>query len=95
MFLTGETSERVFNGKLRLPREFHLQKKDLFCKWKNEDTLILSDSLGSLDYMAGRDKLSGKMHIGADSTIDVSKDYEGSLASIRGCVTTLEIQFSR
>ena len=50
MFLLGESTETVKNGKISLPKEYHLKRYTIYGKWKGKDTLYLSDSEKSLNF---------------------------------------------
>ena len=40
MFLIGETTETVVNGKVSLPREYHLKRYTIYGKWKGKKNYI-------------------------------------------------------
>ncbi len=93
MFLIGETTGRVVNGKLELPKEYHLKKYDILGKWKGKDRLYLSDSEKSLNFIAGRESLSFQVKIDAENRIDLPREYEDVHVEIKGRISTVEIIF--
>lgn len=93
MFVIGETTETVHSGRLQLPKEYHLSQRELFCRWKNEDTLILSDAESSLNFVAGRNALLYTVKTDKESRIGLPDGYEGRQARITGNITTIEVNF--
>lgn len=93
MFLIGETTGKVLNGKLALPKEYHLRRYIILGKWKGGNKLYLSDSENALNFIAGRDTLSYQVKIDSEDRIEVPKEYENAKAEIRGCISTVEITF--
>lgn len=93
MFLIGESTETVKNGKISLPKEYHLKRYTIYGKWKGKDTLYLSDSEKSLNFATGRDTLSFLVKIDSDDRIEVAKEYENNKVDIKGCITTVELTF--
>lgn len=91
MFLVGEARAKVCHGKVQMPKEFHLREKKLIGKWKNEDTLIISDNKGSISFATGREHTYFKISVDAESRLSVSPEYEGADAIIRGNVSTIEV----
>ncbi len=93
MFLIGETTEKVKNGKVPLPKEYHLKRYTIYGKWKGKNTLFLSDSKKALNFAAGRDTLSYLIKIDSDDRVEVPKEYENCKVDIRGRISTLELTF--
>lgn len=93
MFVIGEIAETVHGGRLQLPKEYHLGQKDLFCRWKNKDILILSDAESSLNFVAGRNNLLYNIKVDKESRIGIPYEYEGRQARIIGNITTIEVNF--
>ena len=93
MFLIGETTATVKNGKVSLPKEYHLKRYTLYGKWRGKDKLYLSDSKKSLNFIAGRDTLSFLVKIDSEDRIEVPKEYEKYKVEIKGCITTVELTF--
>lgn len=93
MFLIGETTKTVVNGKVSLPREYHLKRYTIYGKWKGKKKLYLSDSKKSLDFVAGRDTISHQVKIDSEDRIEVPKEYEGDKVEINGCISTVELIF--
>lgn len=93
MFLIGETTGNVINGKLTLPKEYHLKRYNIIGKWKGKDRLYLSDSEKSLNFIAGKEPLSFQVKIDTEHRIDLSKEYEGAFVEIKGRISTVEIIF--
>lgn len=93
MFLIGETRETVVNGRVSLPKEYHLKRYTIYGKWKGKKKLYLSNSKKSLDFAAGRDTLSYKVKIDSEDRVEVPKEYEGGKIEIKGCISTVELTF--
>ena len=93
MFLIGETTETVRNGKVSLPREYHLKRYTIYGKWKGNNILYLSDNEKSLNFVAGRDTLSFIIKIDSEDRIEVPKEYENNKVNIKGCISTVELTF--
>lgn len=95
MFLIGETTEKVINGKLYLPKEYHLKKKDLLGKWKDENTLYLSDSQQSLRFATGDNSSIFNIYVDGEDRIEIPASHEGSIVQITGCITSVELSFKK
>ncbi|MFU0828125.1 MAG: hypothetical protein ACFWTJ_11500 [Lachnoclostridium sp.] len=95
MFLIGETTNKVINGKLSLPKEYHLKKRELLGKWAGENVLYISDSEKSLNFAAGKENASQKIKVDNDDRIEVPRKFENALAEIKGCITSIEITFHK
>ncbi|NLJ89366.1 MAG: hypothetical protein GX323_00585 [Clostridiales bacterium] len=93
MFLIGETTEKVKNGKVSLPKEYHLRRYTIYGKWKGKNTLFLSDSKKALNFAAGRDTLSFLVKVDSDDRIEVPKEYEDCRVDIKGRISTVELTF--
>lgn len=93
MFLFGQGQSVVRKGKLLLPKEFHLKKKQLFYTWRDPNTLYLSDSLGALYYAAGHENVTGTIMVDAKDRIENLDRLENYKATIKGNLTTVEIHF--
>ena len=92
MFLVGEVKTKVCNGKIQMPKEFHLREKELIGKWKNDETLIISDNEGAISFVAGREKTFFKIILDTELRLEVSSEYEGGDAFIKGNVSTIEVK---
>lgn len=95
MFLFGETTEKVINNKLSLPKEYHLRKREILGKWKNDNTLYLSDSDKALNFIAGRDTKSFHVKVDVEDRIDLPKDFDNALVYIKGCISSVELVFHK
>lgn len=93
MFLIGETTETVVNGKVSLPKEYHLKRYTIYGKWKGKKKLYLSNSKKALDFIAGRDTLNYQVKIDSEERVEVPKEYEGDKVEIKGCISTVELTF--
>lgn len=93
MFLIGETTSKVVNGKVALPREYHLKRHKIYGKWKGKNKLYLSDSEKALNFAAGRDTVNYHVKIDTEDRIEVPKEYESAKVDIKGCVSTVELTF--
>lgn len=95
MFLIGETTGKVINRKLVLPKEYHLKRQEILGKWKGENKFYLSDSSKSLDFIAGRETKSFQVRIDSEDRIEVPIEYENALVEIKGCISSVELTFHR
>jgi hypothetical protein len=93
MFLIGEAKGKVLNGKLELPKEYHLKRKDLLGKWLGKNRLYLSDSAHSLRFVTGDISPEISVYVDGDDRIGLPTIYENSLVEIKGCVSTIEVTF--
>ena len=93
MFAIGEARSQVFNGKVAIPKEYRLKRRAVMGKWKNENILYLSDSISSLNYMAGRDGEIFMANIDAEDRLQVPIYYEKENVNIQGCISTIELKF--
>ena len=94
MFVFGETIEKVIYGKVALPKEFHLKDKKLMGKWKNDDTLYISDNDGSLNSAAGKGRARFMICMSFDEKLTVPDKYENHHVLIKGCISTIELTFT-
>lgn len=95
MFLIGETKSKVINGKLSLPKEYHLKKREILGKWKGLDVLYLSDAEKSLNFIAGKDSSCFHVRIDNEDRIELPREYENAFVEIKGCISTVEITFHK
>jgi hypothetical protein len=95
MFVTGEAKDKVSNGKLTLPKEYHLKKKDILGKWKGTGMLYLSDSAKSLQFITGDTSPAFIIHVDSEYRIDLPSIYEDFIVRIIGCITTIELTFTK
>jgi hypothetical protein len=93
MFLIGEAKGKVINGKLELPKEYHLKRKDLLGKWLGNNKLYLSDSAHSLRFVTGDISPAISVYVDGEDRIGLPTMYENSLVEIKGCVSTVEVTF--
>lgn len=95
MFAIGETTAMVSSAKLKLPKEYNLRKKDrtIYGIWQGETLLYLSDEVRPLKAKMGRDKRIYKVNIDSKSNITVPSYLDNAKAVIRGCISTIEIEF--
>ncbi len=95
MFVIGETRGKVINGKLSLPKEYHLKKRDILAKWKGDNKLYLSDSVKSLQFATGSYSPAFTIHVDSEDRIEVPTHFENADVRIEGCISTIEISFIR
>lgn len=95
MFVIGEAKGKVMNGRLSLPREYHLRKRKLLGKWKDENTLYISEDDHSLNYAVDKDALYFTVIIDSEDRIAVPEQYENNKVVIRGCISVIELQFNQ
>ncbi len=93
MFVFGETREKVIDGKVALPKEFHLRNSSLVGKWVNQNTLYLSDNNGSLNFATGTRRAGFVVERIGDDKILVPLRYDNTNVIIKGCITTIELVF--
>lgn len=95
MFVIGETKGKVINGKVALPKEYHLRKKMIVGIWGDDCTLYLSDNDKSLYYMAGKENACFLVNLDGDDRIIIPDKYENYNVDIKGCISTVEIRFHK
>ncbi len=95
MFLFGKTIGKVLNQKLKLPKSYHLKNRRILGKWKSDDQFYLSDSEQSLNYMAGRDKISYYVKVDSQNRIIIPTEYENSTVEITGMISSIELVFHK
>ena len=91
MFAIGEERTRVSKGKVCMPVQYKLRKKNVQGIWVGKRLLYLSDEQPAL-----RSKGSGTIfdvHIDTNNCLHVPEKYEGCRTTIRGCISTIEIVF--
>lgn len=93
MFVIGETKGQVIEGKLALPKEYHIKNKSLSGKWRDEHTLYLSDNDKTLNYVAGKRNECFIVYLDGAERISIPDKYENSIVEIKGCITTIELVF--
>lgn len=93
MFLIGEVKGKVSNGKLEMPKEFHLKRKDLLGKWVGKNKLYLSDSARSLRFATGDSSPEISIYVDGEDRISLATIYENSRVEIKGCISTIEVTF--
>lgn len=94
MFVFGEATSIVENGKLLLPKQYHLKNFQIIGSWKNKKTMYLSDNINSLHYISGNSKC---FRVTSDRTgyISLPRVYEGAIVEIKGCITAIELKFNK
>lgn len=95
MFVIGHSTATVINSKLELPASYHLKRKCILAKWKDKNTLYLSDSDKSLNYVVGKDVELLNINVDTEDQIVVPKEYDNLQVEIQGCISTIEIVFRR
>ena len=95
MFVIGEAKSMVFNGKVAMPKEYHLKKRVIMGKWKNDSTLYISDSKSALNYIAGSAGDIFMVNIDTEDKIQVPGDYDKKEVMIQGCISTIELIFQK
>lgn len=96
MFAIGETKSRVCFSKLRLPKEYRLKKKGrkIYGVWEGNRRLYLSDEMEVLRSKSGKNILF-EPKIDYNGRLDVPLELDNKEATIRGCITTIVIEFER
>jgi len=91
----GEAKTIVSLAKLELPKEYKLRKKKqkIYGAWVGENILYLSDNVNSLKATTGEKVITFETIIDNAGRINVQKRFEKSEATIRGCISTIEIKF--
>ena len=92
MFAVGQTNAQVVRKKVSMPREFNLRKKGrkIYGAWVGDRCLYLSDEEKVLRAKAGRELMS----VDTENRIRVPASLEHANVSIRGCISTIELQFT-
>lgn len=95
MFAIGSAEEKVTGTKLRIPKEYNLNKKDrkIYGVWVGEHTLYLSDEKEPLRSKAGKNGMIFDVKVHTESTIEVPRNLDGKTASITGRISSIKIQF--
>ncbi|SHJ64921.1 hypothetical protein SAMN02745136_00655 [Anaerocolumna jejuensis DSM 15929] len=93
MFVVGEMKSEVYNGKVTLPKEYQLKKKKIVGKWKDRNTLYLSDSQSALNYTAGKEGTVFDAVIDTNERLRVPPEYEKGRVKIKGCISTVRLLF--
>lgn len=95
MFAIGTAEETVSGMKLRLPKEYNLNKKGrkIYGLWVGEDTLYLSDEKDPLRSRAGRTGTIFDVKIHLESVIEVPRHLDGKKAVISGRISAIRIRF--
>ena len=91
MFAVGQTNAQVVRKKVSMPREFNLRKKGrkIYGAWVGDRCLYLSDEEKVLRAKAGREDQVKLMSVDR-----VPASLEHANVSIRGCISTIELQFT-
>ena len=95
MFVIGESKSKVNVTKLELPREYNLRKKSrkIYGVWVGERFLYLSDDIDSIKAKAGKDGQVFEPYIDVTNRITVPSQLDSKKAIIRGCISSIEIEF--
>lgn len=95
MFAIGSAEERVTGTKLKIPKEYNLNKKGrkIYGVWTGEYTLYLSDEESALRAKAGKNGHIFAVKVHTESTIEVPRSLGGMRASIVGRISSIKIQF--
>ncbi len=95
MFAIGSAEEMVSGTKLRLPKEYNLNKKGrkIYGLWVGDDTLYLSDELDPLRSRSGRNGNIFDVRVHLDSAIEVPRRLDGKKAVISGRISAIRIRF--
>ena len=110
MFAVGQTNAQVVRKKVSMPREFNLRKKGrkraeetrrkrkkgrkIYGAWVGDRCLYLSDEEKVLRAKAGREDQVKLMSVDTENRIRVPASLEHANVSIRGCISTIELQFT-
>lgn len=97
MFAIGTAEETVSGMKLRIPKEYNLNKKGrkIYGLWVGEDTLYLSDEMDPLRARAGRNGNIFDVKVHLDSVIEVPQRLDGKRAVISGRISAIRIRFQQ
>ena len=95
MFAIGSAEEKVSGTKLRIPKEYHLNKKGrkIYGLWSGENTLYLSDEKEPLKARAGRTGTIFDVKVHLDSIIEVPQRLDGKTAEISGRISAIRVRF--
>lgn len=93
MFAIGQAKIEVDFSKLELPKEYRLTKKKILGVWTGERTLYLSDEAEALKLKAGKNGELFEPNIDSSSRIHVPSSFHKKKATIKGCISTIKIEF--
>ena len=95
MFAIGSAEERVYGTKLKIPKEYNLNKKGrkIYGVWTGERTLYLSDEQEPLRAKGGKNGKIFDVKVHTESTIEVPRTLDGKQALIAGRISTIKIHF--
>ena len=95
MFAIGSAEERVYGTKLKIPKEYNLNKKGrkIYGVWTGERTLYLSDEQEPLRAKGGKSGKIFDVKVHTESTIEVPRALDGRQALIAGRNSTIKIHF--
>jgi hypothetical protein len=95
MFAIGSAEEKVTGTKLRVPKEYNLNKKGrkIYGLWLGEFTLYLSDEREPLRAKGGKSGMIFDVKVHTESTIEVPRSLDGRTALITGRISAIKIQF--
>lgn len=95
MFAIGSAEGKVTGTKLRIPKEYNLNKKGrkIYGLWMGETTLYLSDEKEPLRARGGRSEMIFDVKVHTESTIEVPKSLDGRTALISGRISSIKVQF--
>lgn len=97
MFVIGTSEAIVHHNKLELPKEYRLKKNNrtIYGVWQGEKKLYLSDDVRVLKQKVRQDGMIFEASIDIGNHVKVPRSMDQAHATIRGCITTIEIDFKR
>lgn len=97
MFVIGEAVTQVQSSKVILPKEYNLRKRGrrILGVWVGEYCLYLSDEEAPLRAKAGKDGSIIKVRVGSENQIEVPVTLDHMKVKIQGCISTIELKFTK
>lgn len=97
MFVIKETQTQVCGTKVRIPKEYNLRKKDrkIYGVWIGDRILYLADEIGPLKAKAGKEGMIQEIRVDSESRIEVPSRYDKATVSVRGCISSIEVEIEK
>lgn len=93
MFAIGEKTTEVNKSRVAMPVEYHLRKWKIYGTWVGQDLLYISDEVGPLKVKKGGEIFTP--HVDKRNMLHVPGRYEGRKVEIKGCITSIELNFGK
>ena len=93
MFAIGEKTTEVNKSRVAMPVEYHLRKRKIYGTRVGPDLLYISDEVGPLKVKKGGEIFTP--HVDKRNMLHVPGRYEGRKVEIKGCITSIELNFGK